>query len=84
VGDQRWRLKLYRDDSETVLVFENVKHAFLTGGNTILTIAQYGEDGSHHYINWPRERVCWWKLERATDRVSVREQLERLGVESAT
>jgi hypothetical protein len=40
----------------------------MTAGNTVLTIAQYADDGSHHYINWPRERVCWWKLERAPAR----------------
>lgn len=62
---QEWRLSVYRDDSETTVVFERVKHAFMTCGNTVLTIAQYNDDGSHHYINWPRERVCWWKLERA-------------------
>lgn len=62
--DQLWRLKVYRDDSETTVVFDNVKHAFMTAGNTVLTIAQYDADGSHHYINWPRERLCWWKLER--------------------
>lgn len=56
---------MYRDDSETTVVFENVKHAFMTAGNTVLTIAQYDDEGGHHYVNWPRERVCWWKLERA-------------------
>lgn len=60
-----WRVSLYRDDSETTVVLERVKHAFLTGGNTILTIAQYADDGSHHYINWPLSRLCWWRIERA-------------------
>lgn len=61
---QEWRLSLYRDDSETTVVIDRVKHAFMTAGNTILTVAAYASDGSHFYINWPRERVCWWKLER--------------------
>jgi hypothetical protein len=59
-----WRVSVYRDDSVTTVVFADVKHAFMTANNTVLTIAQYAEDGSHHYINWPRERICWWKIER--------------------
>jgi hypothetical protein len=67
VSDQRWRLKLYRDDSETTVVYESVKHAFMTAGNTILTIAIWdGTEGEHYYVNWPRERVAWWMLERST------------------
>jgi hypothetical protein len=62
--EQRWRLKLYRDDSETPVVVEDVKHAFMTAGDTVLTIAQYREDGSHRYINWPREGLRWWTVER--------------------
>jgi hypothetical protein len=65
VSGQCWRVSLYRDDSETTVVLENVKHVFLTAGNSVLSIAQYADDGSHHYINWPRERLCWWKVERA-------------------
>lgn len=65
MADQEWRVKIYRDDSETTVVYENVKHAFMTCGNTVLTIAQYEKDGSHHYVNWNRERFVWWKVERA-------------------
>lgn len=65
MDDQLWRVKIYRDDSVTTVVLENVKHVFMTCGNTVLTIAQYSEDGTHHYLNWPRENLCWWKVERA-------------------
>lgn len=61
---QRWRVSLYRDDSETTVVLESVKHAFLTGGNTVLTVACYADDGSHHYVNYPVARLAWWKVER--------------------
>ncbi len=57
-------LTLYRDDSTTQVVFENVKHFFWTAGNTVLSIAQYTEPGkseAHRYIHWPRERFCWFK-----------------------
>lgn len=63
--EKRWTLDLYRDGSETTVTYTNVKHAFLTGGNTVLTIAQYAADGSHHYVNWPVSRICWWRLTRA-------------------
>ena len=58
------RLTLYRDDSTTQVVYENVKHFFWTAGDTVLTIAQYTDDGKHQYIHWPRERVCWFKDEK--------------------
>lgn len=58
------RITLYRDDSTTQVVFERVKHWFWTAGNSVLVIAQYhGEGSEHRYINWPRERFCWFKDE---------------------
>lgn len=60
------KLTLYRDDSTTQVVFENVKHFFWLAGNTILCIAQFTdiETGEHRYIHWPRERFCWFKDEK--------------------
>lgn len=62
------KLTLYRDDSTTQIVFENVKHFFWTAGNTVLTVAQFTnlETGEHRYIHWPRERFCWYKDEAGT------------------
>ena len=58
------RLTLYRDDSVTQVVYERVKAVFWTAGNTVLTISQYvSDDGAHRYINWPRERFAWFKVE---------------------
>jgi hypothetical protein len=59
------KLTLYRDDSTTQVVFENVKHYFWLADNTVLCIAQYTDvaTGAHKYINWPRERFCWFKDE---------------------
>jgi hypothetical protein len=65
-----WRLKVYRDDSTTPVVYDDVKHVFWTADNSVLVIAQF-TDGpgqeAHHYIHWPRERVCWYRLERVSD-----------------
>jgi hypothetical protein len=49
------------------VVYENVKHWFWTAGNTVLVIAQYTDtaSGAHRYIHWPRERICWFKDEKA-------------------
>jgi hypothetical protein len=62
-----WTLKVYRDDSTTPVVYEDVKHVFWTADNTVLAIAQFtngpGQE-AHHYIHWPRERVCWYRLAR--------------------
>ena len=54
---------VYRDDSTTQVVYEDVKHFFWLAGNTVLCIAQYSEPTgkAHHYIHWPRERFCWFK-----------------------
>jgi hypothetical protein len=66
--EQQWKVKVYRDDSQTTVTYERVKHAFLIGGDSVLSIAQYTDDhGGHRYINWPRERICWWTIERAEE-----------------
>jgi hypothetical protein len=59
------KITLYRDDSTTQVVYENVKHYFFTSNNSILTIAQITDmkNGNHRYIHWPRERICWFKDE---------------------
>lgn len=55
-------IEIYRDDTTTKVVYENVKHYFWTANNTVLVIAQYvDEDGRHQYIHWPRERICWFR-----------------------
>jgi len=56
------KLTLYRDDSTSQVVFDRVKAWFWTAGNTVLVISRYdGPEGSeHHYIHWPRERLCWF------------------------
>lgn len=60
------KLTIYRDDSTTQVVYKNVKHYFWTANNTVLTIAQITNKrtGEHRYINWPREKVCWFKEEK--------------------
>jgi hypothetical protein len=59
-------IKIYRDDSVTPVVYEGVKHVFMTAGNTILTIAQVTDPatGAHRYVHWPRERFCWYVYEK--------------------
>lgn len=62
-----WTVTLYRDDSTTPVVFEDVKHIFWTAGNSVLVIAQLTEgrgNPQHHYVQWPRERFCWFKVAR--------------------
>lgn len=58
------RLTIYRDDSTVQVTYENVKTFFWTASNTVLVVAVYdGDDPSHRYIHWPRERFCWFKDE---------------------
>ena len=59
------RLTLYRDDSTSQVVYDNVKTHFWTAGNTVLVVAVYTDApaGEHRYVHWPRERFCWFKDE---------------------
>lgn len=61
------KVTIYRDDSTTQVVIENVKHYFWTANNTVLTLAvvSNAETGEHYYIDWPRERFCWFKVQPA-------------------
>lgn len=56
-------LTLYRDDSTSQVVYEDVKTYFFTSNNTVLTISKYKSSygNDHYYIHWPRERFCWFK-----------------------
>lgn len=57
---------VYRDDSVTPVAYADVKHVFWTADNTVLTIAQVTnrDTGAHRYVNWPRERFCWYVYEK--------------------
>ena len=59
------KITLYRDDSTTQVVYEDVKHTFWTANNSVFVLAQYTDKqtGAHRYIQWPRERFCWFKDE---------------------
>lgn len=61
-------LTIYRDDSTVQVVYERVKAVFWTAGNTVLVISRYDDDegDGHHYIHWPRERICWFKDQPAS------------------
>lgn len=57
---------IYRDDSVTPVIYENVEHIFMTANDTIITIAQVADlsTGRHRYVNWPREAVKWFYYEK--------------------
>lgn len=64
------KLTLYRDDSTTQVVYENVKHYFWLAGNTVLSVAIVSnvDTGEHYYVQWPRERFCWFKDQPMAER----------------
>lgn len=65
-GEMRMRkVTIYRDDSTSQVVYNDVKHIFWTANNTVLVIAHYRKPGSkaHYYVHWPREKICWFKDE---------------------
>lgn len=67
------KITLYRDDSTTQVVYENVKHFFWLANNTVLCIAQLDitSPHGHTYIHWPRERFCWFRDEVVEDQPVV-------------
>lgn len=77
-----WRLKLYREDGSTPVVYENVKHVFWQAGNTVFVIAQYTggpQQEAHHYVHWLREHFVWYRLERTDpDRAAALRSARRL------
>lgn len=59
------KVTIYRDDSVSQVVYENVKHCFWVANNSILVLAQVTNSatGEHRYVQWLRERICWFKVE---------------------
>jgi hypothetical protein len=39
---------------------KKVKHVWWAANNTVLTILQYYDDGSHRYVSWPREQIWFY------------------------
>lgn len=60
-----WTVTIYRRDSRTKVVYENVKHAWWENDNYCIaqfTAAGFSStsgtgDGTHHYWTWPRELI---------------------------
>lgn len=67
-NNMTYKVSIYRDGSVTTLEYDKVKHCFWTCNNTILTLARYDDAGEHYYIHFPRERFCWYKIERELSR----------------
>lgn len=55
-----WTIRVYLLGAGEAQVYEKVKHVWWSAGNTVLTLVQYYEDGSHRFINWPRENVHYY------------------------
>ena len=58
-------ITLYRDDSTVQVIFKHVKTTFWTANNSVFVISKYANPTGHehYYIQWPRERFCWFKDE---------------------
>lgn len=62
--DERLVVRVYRNDSSDVQVYEHVKHCWWSAGNSVLTILHYYDNGSHRYVNILRERIDWYSVEQ--------------------
>lgn len=59
---ETWKVTIYRRDSQTKVVYENVKHAWWDGD--LYKVAQYSTPPKHHYWTWPVTLISHVKEER--------------------
>ena len=59
-----WVLTLYRRDSETPVVYENVKHFWWEEWRLVISVVKTLETGEHFYWIWPRDLISHVKVER--------------------
>lgn len=57
--NKRYRVRIFRDDEVTDVIYENVTHVFWTANNTVLTIC-LPDEGRH--AHWLREQVCHYDV----------------------
>jgi hypothetical protein len=56
---------IYRNDSQTPVVYDNVKHEWSDG--RVYVVSQYThtpDQKTHHYWKWPWARISHVKVER--------------------
>lgn len=58
--EKRYRVRIFRDDELTDVVYENVTHCFWTAKGTVLTICL--PDKNKHAM-WLREQICHFDVE---------------------
>ena len=60
-----YRVKLYRRDSTSVVVYERVKHAWWSGaGVFVVSVLRRRGHPEHDYWEWPRELIDHVKIEK--------------------
>lgn len=56
---KRFRVRIFRDDEVTEVVYHNVTHAFWTNRGTVLTICLPDQE---KHANWLREQICHYDV----------------------
>jgi len=59
-----WKVTIYRRDSETPVVLENVKHCWWEDGGARFVVSVFTEPPDHYYIAYPVELISHTKVER--------------------
>lgn len=63
-----WKVTIYRTDSHTPVIYENVKHAWWEGDNYVVSCLKAGGP-EHYYWTWPGKSISHVREER-TEAVS--------------
>ena len=61
---QLWVVTIYRRDSETPVVYENVKHFWWEDWRLVVSVIKTAETGEHFYWIWPCDLISHTKVER--------------------
>ena len=64
MADKRFKVRIFRDDEVTEVIYENVTHAFWTNRGTVLTICLPDEN---RHANWLREQICHYDIVEMND-----------------
>ena len=62
--DQIWRVTIYRNDSTTPVVIENVKHTWWEDSGARLVVSVFSEAPVHYYLQYPVQLISHVKVER--------------------
>ena len=63
-----WTIKIYRRDSETPVVYEDVKHFWWEDWRLVVSQYRSADGPEHDYWIWPRDLISHVKVGKSTEK----------------